>query len=114
VHGDLVPPNILVTGSRAIGVLDFGFMTTVGDPAFDVAITSSIFDMYGPDAHANEARLDAALHDRFGHGCHRIALYRAAYALCTSTCFSPSGSDGHFAWCVRMLQRPGVLNRIGS
>jgi hypothetical protein len=37
---------------------------------------------------------------------------RAAYAIATATCFSASGSDGHFAWCVAMLQRPDVRNAL--
>lgn len=48
-------------------MLDFGFMTTIGDPAFDAAITASIYDMYGPRAAENEAILDEAIADRFGY-----------------------------------------------
>ena len=87
-------------------------MTTVGDPAFDGAVTASIFDMYGPRAADTEAILDAAIAGRFGYDPRRLAVYRAAYALVTSNCFSASGSDGHFAWCVRMLQRPQVLDAL--
>lgn len=109
VHGDLIPANILVGhASRPLAVLDFGFMTTIGDPAFDAAITASIYDMYGPRATENEAILDQAIADRFGYDPRRLALYRAAYALTTSNCFSASGSDGHFEWCLRMLERPQV------
>ena len=38
----------------------------------------------------------------------RAAVYRAAYAVVTATCFSPTGEDGHFAWCVAMLRRADV------
>ncbi|MDP9319455.1 MAG: phosphotransferase [Actinomycetota bacterium] len=109
VHGDLIPANILVdNASRPLAVLDFGFMTTIGDPAFDAAITASIYDMYGPRAAENEAILDGAINDRLGYEPRRLALYRAAYALITSNCFSASSSDGHFEWCMRMLERPQV------
>ena len=48
VHGDLIPANVLLDDAgRASAVIDFGFLTTVGDPAFDAAVTASIFDMYG-------------------------------------------------------------------
>ena len=48
LHGDLIAANVLVDERRRpVAVLDFGFLTTVGDPAFDAAVTSSIFDMYG-------------------------------------------------------------------
>lgn len=96
-----------------MAVLDFGFLTTVGDPAFDAAVTASIFDMYGPRATATEALLDEALADRFGHDPARLAVHRAAYALVTGNCFSASGSDGHFAWCVRMLRRRDVRDALG-
>ena len=43
-----------------------------------------------------------------GHDPARLAVHRAAYAIVTATCFSASGSDGHFAWCVAMLARPDV------
>ncbi len=86
-------------------MIDFGFLTTVGDPAFDAAVTASIFDMYGPDARDAEARLDA----RIGVDPRRAAIHRAAYAVVTATCFSPTGEDGHFDWCVAMLGRDDVL-----
>ena len=68
----------------------------------------SIFDMYGDGARLTEARLEHAFTRRRGHDPARLAVHRAAYAIVTATCFSASGSDGHFAWCVAMLQRPDV------
>ena len=113
VHGDLIPANILVDhASRPQAVLDFGFLSTIGDPAFDAAVTASIYDMYGPRATQNEAILDEAIADRFGYAPEKLAVYRAGYALVTSNCFSPSGSDGHFAWCMRMLERPHVRDAL--
>jgi aminoglycoside phosphotransferase (APT) family kinase protein len=114
LHGDLIPANVLVDDeSRPVAVLDFGFLTTVGDPAFDAAVAASIFDMYGPHAAATETQLDEAVAGRFGHDPARLALHRAAYALVTSNCFSSSGSDGHFAWCMRMLRRRDVRDALG-
>jgi len=113
VHGDLVPANILVDdAARPLAVLDFGFLTTIGDPAFDAAVTASIYDMYGPNAAGAEAVLEASIADRFGYEPERLSLYRAAYALVTSNVFSASGSDGHFEWCMRMLERPRVLGTL--
>ncbi len=106
VHGDLVPANILVDDDlRPTAILDFGFCSTAGDPAFDAAVAASIFDMYGPAARAIEARLDAAIVQHFGYAPETLALYRAAYALATSNAYDSDGKDGHFAWCVHMLQR---------
>ena len=109
IHGDLVAPNLLADDQgHPRAILDFGFFTCVGDPAFDAAVTSSIFDMYGPHARSNEAALEGAMLRRFGYDGHRLGLYRAAYALCTSNCFDPAGRDGHFAWCMALLRRPDV------
>ena len=93
MHGDLIPANVLVDeAGRPSAVIDFGFLTTAGDPAFDAAVTASIFDMYGPAARATEARLDA----RLDVDPERAGVHRAAYAVVTATCFSPTGEDGHF------------------
>lgn len=114
VHGDLIPGNVLVDGeTRPTAVVDFGFLTTVGDPAFDAAVAASIHDMYGSRGAINEAVLGEAVTDRFGYDEQRLWLYRAAYALSTATCFSASGSDGHFRWCADMLARPQIREAIG-
>lgn len=108
LHGDLIPANVQVLDGEVSGVLDFGFLTTVGDPQFDAAITASIFDMYGPNARASEELLDQAFQTRFGHDPLRYELYRAAYAVITHAYFGADESDGHFVWCARMLHRPDV------
>lgn len=111
VHGDLIPANVLVDeAGRPSAVIDFGFLTTAGDPAFDAAVTASIFDMYGPAARATEARLDA----RLDVDPERAGVHRAAYAVVTATCFSPTGEDGHFRWCVAMLGRDDVLAAVAG
>jgi aminoglycoside phosphotransferase (APT) family kinase protein len=113
LHGDLIAANVLVDERRRpTAVLDFGFLTTVGDPAFDAAVTSSVFDMYGAGARRTETRLEQAFTRRRGHDPARLAVHRAAYAIVTATCFSASGSDGHFAWCVAMLRRPDVRDAL--
>lgn len=113
LHGDLIPGNVLIEDGRLSAVLDFGFLTTLGDPVFDAAITASIFDMYGPNARTSEDELTKAFSARFDHDPTEYDLYRAAYAVATSTCFSADGSDGHFAWCARMLARPEVRAAAG-
>lgn len=113
LHGDLIPANVLVSADPRPAVVDFGFLTAVGDPAFDAAVTASIYDMYSPAARETERALDQALADRFGHEPRRVAIYRAAYALATATCFSPEGNDGHFSWCMAMLRRADVRTALG-
>ena len=113
LHGDLIPANILVDDDvRPRAVLDFGFLSTLGDPCFDAAVAGSIFDMYGGRAAASEAVLTEAVVDRFGYEERRLWVHRAAYALATATCFSASGSDGHFDWCIAMLSRPVVRTAV--
>lgn len=115
LHGDLIPANVLVDGAlRPLAVLDFGFLTTLGDPAFDLAVTASIFDMYGPRAREVEATIDAAAAQRFGVPPERLALYRAAYAIATANVYDPQGQDGHFRWCAEMINRGDVAALLGT
>lgn len=109
VHGDLVRANILIDDeSRTSAVLDFGFLSVAGDPAFDAAVAASILDMYGPKARETEAAFDDLVMERFGYPRELLLLYRAAYALVTSNAYDPQGADGHFRWCVDMLLREDI------
>nr|WSY53518.1 aminoglycoside phosphotransferase family protein [Streptomyces sp. NBC_00886] len=106
VHGDLVPPNVHVddTGAPA-AVLDFGFYTTAGDPAFEAAVTAAVWDMYGPHAERHAATLTRLFAEELGHSPDTLALYQRVYALTTYDLFSSDGSDGHFRWCAALLGR---------
>ncbi len=115
LHGDLIPANVLVEGGEVAGIVDFGFLTTLGDPRFDAAITASIFDMYGANARESEERLSAEFAARFDHDPLPYALYRAAYAIITNAHFGTDGTDGtdgHFLWCASMLRRPEIEDAI--
>jgi aminoglycoside phosphotransferase (APT) family kinase protein len=110
IHGDLVPPNILVDkGGRPTAVLDFGFFSTVGDPALDAAVAASTFDMYGPYASRRRDQLMREIEVRLGYQPQELTLYEAAYAVATSNAYDPQGQDGHFAWCVQLLEREDVV-----
>jgi len=110
IHGDLIPANVLVDAAgRPAAVLDWGFLTTEGDPAFDAAVAASIFDMYGDDALETELALYELLAARLGYDRTAMLVYRAAYSLITANAYDPDGNDGHFAWCVRALDRPDVV-----
>jgi hypothetical protein len=103
VHGDICTPNLLVGDGKA-ALLDWGFFTTAGDNTFDAATAAGFYDMYSPDART----FDDLLLDRFeelGHSRDRMYLYRAAYSIATATIYSPTGDDGHYAWCVGNLKR---------
>lgn len=106
--------NVLIEDGEVSGVVDFGFLTTVGDPRFDAAITASIFDMYGPNARASEAALSDAFCARLDHDRSVYGLYRAAYALITNSWFSTDSRDGHFQWCAEMLGRPDSREAVAA
>jgi aminoglycoside phosphotransferase (APT) family kinase protein len=111
IHGDLVPPNVHVDDAAApVAVLDFGFFTTAGDPAFEAAVTAAIWDMYGPDAEHHTTELTCVFAAALGHDAKVLALYQAAYALTTYDLFSPDGTDGHFNWCAALLNRHAVTD----
>jgi aminoglycoside phosphotransferase (APT) family kinase protein len=113
IHGDLVPANIVVDGGgRASAVLDWGFLSAEGDPAFDAAVAAAIFDMYGPDAPRTEQALLDRMQDRMGYDRTAMLVYRAAYSLITANAYDPLGRDGHFAWCVAALNRADVTRAL--
>ena len=106
IHGDLVPPNIHVDEAGSpTAVLDFGFFTTAGDPAFEAAVTAAAWDMYGPHAEHHASTLTGLFARELGHPAETLELYQAVYALTTYDLFSSDGSDGHFGWCVALLRR---------
>ncbi|MBB6570237.1 aminoglycoside phosphotransferase family protein [Kribbella sandramycini] len=111
IHGDLVPPNLHVEDDgRVVAVLDFGFFTTAGDPAFDAAVAAAVWDMYGPHAERHAATLTELFAAELGYPAETLALYQAVYALATYDLFSSGGSDGHFQWCAALLRR----SRVGA
>lgn len=112
IHGDLIPANVLIEDGEVTGVVDFGFLTTVGDPQFDAAITASSFDMYGPHARESEQTLTEEFCARFNHDLTTYGLYRAAYAVITNSYFAIDSHDGHFQWCAEMLEREDVRDSI--
>jgi aminoglycoside phosphotransferase (APT) family kinase protein len=105
IHGDLVPPNIHMdeTG-HPVAVLDFGFCTTAGDPAFEAAVTAAVWDMYGPHAAHHTAELSRLFARELGHAEEVLALYQKAYALITYDLFGMGPHDGHFRWCAALLR----------
>jgi aminoglycoside phosphotransferase (APT) family kinase protein len=109
VHGDLVPGNILVAADlRPLAVLDFGFLTTAGDPRFDAAIAAAVMNMYGPHAPAIVAELTRRIAAGLDYPVELLLTYQAAYAVATSNAFTRDGSDGHFAWCIAQLERTDI------
>jgi aminoglycoside phosphotransferase (APT) family kinase protein len=110
VHGDLFAGNVLVDDRlRPTAVLDFGFLTTAGDPRLDAAITAATINMYGPHALADIPALTSQVAEELGYPAETLLIYQAAFAVATSNAFTADGSDGHFAWCVAQLTRPDIM-----
>lgn len=110
VHGDLFPGNVLLDDAGGLSaVLDWGFLTTEGDPVFDAAVAAAVFDMYGQAALETELGLLAQIEQRLGHRREALLVHRAAYSVITANAYDAEGRDGHFAWCVAALNRPDVV-----
>jgi aminoglycoside phosphotransferase (APT) family kinase protein len=104
VHGDLFGDNIHVgPAGEPVAILDFGFMTTAGDPRFDAGVTAGIMNMYGEHAASTTETLTRELARRLGYDPDVLALYRVAYAVATCTLFGTDLADGHFRWCVAQI-----------
>jgi len=114
LHGDLFGENILVDDKvRPLAVLDFGFLTTAGDPRLDAAITASVMNMYGRHALSITRDLTARISDDLSYPVEALLIYQACYAVATSNAFTPDGSDGHFAWCIAQLRRGDIGEALG-
>lgn len=104
VHGDLGPVHVLLEDGRPTGLLDFGYVSTVGDPAFDAAVAACLQDMFGPRAASATAAFDAVTTARFGHDPRALDLHRAAYGLVTASCLA--GHPGrHLDWCLALVEQ---------
>lgn len=113
VHGDLFPGNVLLDDAGALSaVLDWGFLTTEGDPVFDASVAAAVFDMYGETARETELGLCAEMEESLGCTREALLVYRAAYSLITANAYDADGADGHFAWCVAALNRPDVVRAL--
>jgi len=114
IHGDLFAGNILADpDGQPLAVLDFGFLTTAGDPMFDAAIAANLMNMYAPHAPAIARDLTANAAASLGYPVDVLLIYQAAYAIATSNAFTSDGSDGHFAWCIAQLSRADVAQALG-
>ena len=114
IHGDLCGANILVDERlRPLAVVDFGFLSTIGDPAFDASIASGIFNMYGPHVRDIDDEVTAACSAALGYPLDVLLAYRAVYGVLTSNAYAEDGSDGHYRWCVDTLRRRDVQAALG-
>lgn len=108
-------PNALVDANeRPLAVVDVGFLSSIGDPAFDAAVCASTFDMYSVNANEIRELLTHELASRLGYRVDELCLYQAAYAIATSNAYDRAGQDDHFAWYVGQLQRADIACLLGA
>ncbi|MFJ8546076.1 aminoglycoside phosphotransferase family protein [Streptomyces sp. NPDC093586] len=110
IHGDLLPSNIHIDeAGRPVAVLDFGFRTTAGDPAFEAAV-AVVWDMYGPRAEEQTAELTGLFARELGYAPAALTTYQVASILTAYDLFGPDGSGGHFRWCAEPLRSNAVFS----
>lgn len=113
IHGDICTPNLLINElGQVSAVLDWGFVSCFGDPAFDASVACGIYNMYGPHHRKLDDILMDACVSRLGHSRNQLLIYRALYAVLTSNAYSEDGTDGHYAWCVEQLDRDDVQEAL--
>lgn len=113
VHGDLYPPNIFLNEDLTVSaVIDWGFLSHVGDAHVDASIACGVYGMYGPFARRHDETLVSACVSRLGFDRHRLLVYRALYAILTSNAYSVDGTDEHYAWCAATLNRADVRDAL--
>lgn len=114
-HGDLGGGNLLVDDElNVVSVLDFGFLSGLGDPRFDASIASGVFDMWSPRAQLRQQQFDALLERELGYGGEGLLALRAAYAIVVANAYDVDGQDGQFWWSTTFLNRPDVHHLLLS
>jgi hypothetical protein len=115
VHGDLCPSNILLGPDRMVSaVVDWGFLSHVGDPTFDASIACGTYDMYGPFARRHDEALLSGCVYRYGYDRRHLMVHRALYAILTANAYSDDGADGHYEWCVATLNRADIRDALSA
>lgn len=115
VHGDFCPGNLLIDDHHQItALLDFGLLTMVGDPLFDIATGWVFLDMYDELKLRIHDRYLAILLERLGEAVRgKLCRYVLIYSILSANTYSPTCTDGHYRWCVANLCDRHYWNAIG-
>jgi hypothetical protein len=109
VHGDYFPGNVMIGDDLTVsGVIDFGTLTVMGDPAMDIASAVVLIEVARPSFDPADVEYLTARAVRT-HGAAFVALlraYREYYALRLAP-YAETQDPRLYAWCVRSLR--GVI-----
>ena len=68
--------------------------------------------MYGTHAREIDKQVTEALSTSLEYSYEVLLAYKAVYAIITSNAYAEDGSDGHYRWCVAILQREDVRSSL--
>lgn len=107
IHGDICPANLLVNELFEVtALLDFGVMTMVGDPLFDLATSWVFFDMYNELGFNLRERYLRFMLSILGETLRgKLYRYVLIYSILSANTYAPNCDDGHYEWCVANLNQ---------
>jgi len=113
IHGDFFPANSMVNAEYGItAILDFGILTTVGDPIFDIALGWLFSDMYNEVTILDIKKyLKPFMQERLtGEEKKRFDLYILVYSFISANMYATNDpTNGHFNWCIHNLNNEKYL-----
>ncbi|MBD3362153.1 phosphotransferase [Candidatus Dojkabacteria bacterium] len=108
IHGDYFPANLMVNSNfKVTAVLDFGILTTLGDPLFDIALGWLFSDMYDQiKRFPIKDYVGNLIRKRIGDGnFKRLILYLLIYSLISADMYGTEDQErGHFNWAIENLK----------
>lgn len=115
IHGDFFPGNVLVDQHYQVrGIVDFGLMTMIGDPLFDIATGWAFIDMYNLLHIDLPHRYFDVVINNLGTGIiGRLYRYVLIYSVVSANTYAKDCSDGHYRWCVANLNNVVYWSNLG-
>jgi len=116
IHGDFFPANTMIDNKyNTTAILDFGILTTVGDPIFDIALGWIFSDMYGEIKSLNvKEYLKGFVNNKLNKDEQsRVYAYLLLYSIISANMYETNDpSEGHFNWCISNLNNKLYIDRI--